>query len=143
MSIEHSQYTQYTQLEEGQIRLLALRQGSNQDEPIECELSSCELDNAPPYEALSYFWGTSQKTQVISLHGSTFRVREDLYDALRRLRQRQTSRILWVDLSALIREIKPKYIIRYHDWETYAPKLRVSWFISVKRQWQQIKQWTT
>lgn len=97
MSVEHSQYTQYMQLEEGQIRLLALRQGSNQDEPIECELSSCELDNAPSYEALSYFWGTNQNIRVISLHGSTFRVREDLYNALRRLRQCQTSRILWVD----------------------------------------------
>jgi Heterokaryon incompatibility protein (HET) len=97
MSVGHSQYTRYMQLEEGQIRLLALRQGGNQDEPIECELSSCGLDNAPSYEALSYFWGTNQNTRVISLHGSTFRVREDLYNALRRLRQRQTSRILWVD----------------------------------------------
>jgi hypothetical protein len=85
------------QPEEGQIRLLTLRPGSNQDEPIECELSSCELDNAPPYEALSYFWGTNQNTRAISLHGSTFQVREDLYNALRRLRQLQTSRILWVD----------------------------------------------
>ena len=99
MSVELSQYTQYSykQPEEGQIRLLTLRPGSNQDEPIECELSSCELDNAPSYEALSYFWGTNQNTRLISLHGSTFRVREDLYNALRRLRQLQTSRILWVD----------------------------------------------
>lgn len=97
MSVEHSQYSQYMQLEEGQIRLVALRQGSNQDEPIECELSSCELDNAPSYEALSYFWGTNQDTRVILLHGSTFRVREDLYNALYHLRQRQRSRILWVD----------------------------------------------
>jgi hypothetical protein len=99
MSAEHSQSTQYSymQPEEGQIRLLTLRPGSNQDEPIECELSSCELGNAPSYEALSYFWGTNQNTRVISLHGSTFRVREDLYNALCRLRQRQTSRILWVD----------------------------------------------
>ncbi|CZR53567.1 uncharacterized protein PAC_03446 [Phialocephala subalpina] len=94
MSVEHSQYLQ---LEEGQIRLLALRQGSNQDEPIECEVYNYELDNAPPYEALSYFWGTSKSTRVISVQGSTFRVREDLYNALCRLRQRQTSRILWVD----------------------------------------------
>ncbi|PMD32313.1 hypothetical protein L207DRAFT_518707 [Hyaloscypha variabilis F] len=97
MSVEHSQYTQHMPLEEGQIRLLALRQGSNQDDPIECELSTCELDNAPSYEALSYFWGTNRNTRAISLHGSTFRVREDLYNALRRLRQSQTSRILWVD----------------------------------------------
>jgi hypothetical protein len=97
MSVEHSQYTQHMPLEEGQIRLLTLRQGSNQDDPIECELSTCELDNAPSYEALSYFWGTNRNTRVISLHGSTFQVREDLYNALRRLRQSQTSRILWVD----------------------------------------------
>ncbi|KAE9380972.1 hypothetical protein N431DRAFT_433147 [Stipitochalara longipes BDJ] len=97
MSVEHSQYAQYMQLEEGQIRLLVLRQGSNQDEPIECELSICELDNAPQYEALSYYWGTNKNTRVISLHGLPFRIREDLYNALRRLRQCETSRILWVD----------------------------------------------
>ena len=101
ISVEHSQYTQYMQLEEGYIRLLTLRQCSNQDEPIECELSSCELDNAPSYEALSYFWGTNQNTRVISLNSSTFRVREDLYNALRRLRQHQTSRILWVDFISI------------------------------------------
>jgi Heterokaryon incompatibility protein (HET) len=100
MSVDHSQYDQYAQhlqLQVGQIRLLALRQGRNQDERIECELSTWELDNAPPYEALSYFWGTNRDTRVISLHGSTFRVREDLYNALRRLRQPQTTRILWID----------------------------------------------
>ncbi|KAH6718248.1 heterokaryon incompatibility protein-domain-containing protein [Leptodontidium sp. MPI-SDFR-AT-0119] len=94
MSVEHSPYLQ---LEEGQIRLLTLRQGSNHDEPIECEVYNYDLDNTPPYEALSYFWGTNQGTRVISVQGSPFRVREDLYTALCRLRQRQTSRILWVD----------------------------------------------
>lgn len=97
MSVELSQYTQYMPLREGQIRLLTLRQGSNQDDPIECELSSCELDKAPSYEALSYYWGTTQIDRVISLHGSTFQVRNDLYNALCRLRQRQTSRVLWID----------------------------------------------
>ena len=94
MSVEHFQYMQ---LDEGQIRLLALRESRNQDEPIECELYSCELDNTLPYEALSYVWGDSHITRVISLQGSTFRVVENLYNALRRLRQRRTNRILWVD----------------------------------------------
>jgi hypothetical protein len=145
MSVEHSQHTQYSymQPEEGQIRLLTLRPGSNQDEPIECELSSCELDNAPPYEALSYFWGTNQNTRVISLHGSTFRVREDLYNALRRLRQLQTSRILWVDFICIDQSNQAEIYNQISQLETYAPKPRVSRFISVKRQWQQTKQWTT
>jgi hypothetical protein len=97
MAVEHSQYTRYIQLRNGHIRLLTLRQGSDQDEHVECELSSYKLDNAPSYEALSYFWGTNQTTRVIQLNGSTFRVRKDLYSALRCLRQCQTSRILWVD----------------------------------------------
>ena len=97
MLVDPAQYSEYVSLEEGQIRLLTLQQGSNQDDPIECELSSCELENAPSYEALFYFWGTNQNTRVILLRESTFRVREDLYNALCRLRQRETNRILWVD----------------------------------------------
>ncbi|KAH6698454.1 heterokaryon incompatibility protein-domain-containing protein [Leptodontidium sp. MPI-SDFR-AT-0119] len=84
-------------LEKGQIRLLTLRQGSNQDDLIECELSSCELNSAPAYEALSYYWGTTESDRVISLHGSQFRVRDDLYKALQHLRHGQTSRVLWID----------------------------------------------
>ncbi len=126
MSVEHSQYAQYMQLEEGQIRLLALRQGSNQDEPIECELSSCKLDNAPSYEALSYFWGTNQNIRVISVHGSTFRVRK-----IFTMRYVVSDNVKQVGLygsilSVSIRVIKSKYITRCHDWETYTPKPRVS-----------------
>lgn len=94
MSVEHFQYMQ---LGGDQIRLLALRQGRYQDDFIECELYSWEIDNTPSYEALSYVWGNQQSTRVISLQGSAFRVGENLYNALRRLRQRRTNRILWVD----------------------------------------------
>jgi Heterokaryon incompatibility protein (HET) len=98
MSVE---YFHYMPLEEGHIRLLALRQCRNQDDPIECELYSYELDSTPPYEALSYVWGDPHTTRVILLQGSTFRVTGNLYYALRRLRQSRrqsrTNRILWVD----------------------------------------------
>jgi len=94
---QHAQYAQYSQLEKGQIRLLALRQGNNEDEPIECSLSSFNFEDTPPYEALSYFWGFNRDTRAISIHGTTFQVRAGLYNALRRLRQPQTTRLLWVD----------------------------------------------
>ena len=69
---QHAQYAQYMHLEVGQIRLLTLHPCGKTDGPIECELSNYELDNAPPYETLSYFWGTNRNTRAISLHGSPF-----------------------------------------------------------------------
>ena len=56
---------QYEPADEAQLRLVHLRPGHNIDKPIECELFSYQLDNAPPYEALSYFWGSPNTARGI------------------------------------------------------------------------------
>jgi Heterokaryon incompatibility protein (HET) len=88
---------QYEPVDEGLLRLVHLRPGCNIDEPIECELVSCHPDNAPPYEALSYFWGSPNTARGILLQGSTVEITESLYNALRDLRHPQATRILWID----------------------------------------------
>jgi hypothetical protein len=53
--------------------------------------------NGMPYEALSYTWGTKEKTKQIILNGERFMVTENLHSALHYLRFKNEDRILWID----------------------------------------------
>ena len=52
---------------------------------------------APPFEALSYYWGDDTMNHPISLQGCRKFVTASLDDILRALRQPQTSRWIWID----------------------------------------------
>lgn len=90
--------TVYTPLDvhNREIRLLTLHYGeAHQDVTI--TLSVVSLNDKPKYEALSYVWGDSNNTSTISLDGYDFSVTQNLFKALRSLRQSHTTRIFWVD----------------------------------------------
>lgn len=53
--------------------------------------------SAPPYEALSYTWGDEESACWISLVGLPCHIRPNLLDALWRLRQPRSTRIIWID----------------------------------------------
>ncbi len=61
-------------------------------------LSECQT---PAYEALSYAWGSNQKTVNIRVEGTegcrTLAVTSNLAEALQYLRYKNRSRILWID----------------------------------------------
>lgn len=104
------------------IRLLRLRRGCG-DDAIQCELFETYLHSPQEgqiaasavssggtenhgsisepvgvlYEALSYTWGTRVAKTKIWLGVEQFEVTENLYYALRNLRQNNVDRILWVD----------------------------------------------
>ncbi|CZR62612.1 uncharacterized protein PAC_12509 [Phialocephala subalpina] len=78
------------------IRLLTLLPGQF-EAPISCELAGAALNAHTTYEALSYVWGNPQVTRKIWLQGHDFEVTENLESALRHLRPKKNSRILWVD----------------------------------------------
>jgi len=79
------------------IRLLRLQPGPR-DEPISCSLQPANFnDNLPAYEALSYVWGSSSDTRPIICNGREIAVTRNLRNALRRLRRRDSTRLIWVD----------------------------------------------
>lgn len=95
----------YSSLDTAQssIRLVRLIAGHG---PIRCELldsflpsasSNAHLTTTIPYEALSYAWGGTEKTETIIANGKALSVTNNLYLALRYLRHEATDRILWVD----------------------------------------------
>ncbi|MCJ1284487.1 hypothetical protein MMC26_003819 [Xylographa opegraphella] len=79
-----------------EIRLICLYPGTG-SAPIVCELNKISLDDRPPYEALSYAWGTNHSGQRILLDGHEICIGSNLWDALRYLRDRYDPRWLWVD----------------------------------------------
>jgi hypothetical protein len=84
-------------LEQSQIRLLKLFPG-NSRQRVECASFTASLEEKGlTYEALSYTWGSKHTTDTILLDEKPFLVTSNLNDALRRLRQPDESRILWVD----------------------------------------------
>lgn len=77
-------------------RFLAIQPGAWLD-PISCKLVSRPLFDAPPYDALSYSWGTGPATREIMIDRIGFSVSNHLWKALRRLRKVDRTVNIWVD----------------------------------------------
>jgi hypothetical protein len=97
------QQFQYKQLPQGKyIRLLKLF-ASTPTSKIKCTLHDYLLDTSPRFVAISYAWGdTTIKSKVIKLDSCKFSVSENLFDALKILRQeilllKKKSVYVWAD----------------------------------------------
>jgi hypothetical protein len=94
--------TIYTaELEEGAIRIMTLHRGSGSD-VFECDLRKIRLaskpeEQTPPYEALSYVWGSHEDPEFVSISGNRFAVTQNLFEALTYLRLPDSDRTLWID----------------------------------------------
>jgi hypothetical protein len=94
---------QYRALDQGknEIRLIRLLPYEYYENalglPPMCSLFVVSLDQAPEYEALSYTWGDPCKLSHICLDGHRVEVRRNLERALRQLRNRTSSQVLWID----------------------------------------------
>jgi hypothetical protein len=78
-------------------RLLILEPGRF-DEDLRCQLKhASSLKDEPKYEALSYAWGDTERTHLITCNENQLRIPANLYRALRRLRNEQDERVLWAD----------------------------------------------
>ncbi|KAH8807390.1 ankyrin repeat-containing domain protein, partial [Xylogone sp. PMI_703] len=80
------------------IRLIRLLKGGFTDE-IQCEIFETFLHDTEgvPYDALSYTWGSTERSTEIGLNGQTAQVTQNLHMALRYLRYNEQDRILWID----------------------------------------------
>lgn len=87
----------------GQVRLLVLKAGHEQDD-IEIELEVSILSHTLQYEALSYEWGTSRKTQFVRILSGTINITHGLYLILKQLRDRSQPRRLWIDAISINQE---------------------------------------
>ncbi|CAG9988039.1 unnamed protein product [Clonostachys byssicola] len=96
-AIYNNDLTSLNQSDE-EIRVIHLASGSD-GSFIECTLHKISLKSnpAPKYDALSYTWGDATDTREIILNGYVVNVTHNLFLALRRLRQKEEERVIWVD----------------------------------------------
>lgn len=88
----------YTSLQPGEIRLLNLRRTSWWlPGSIEADLIHVPMDSASEYEAVSYRWGSSQRTESILLDGASFVITRSAYNLLIARRSIWRSRTVWID----------------------------------------------
>jgi hypothetical protein len=76
----------YQLIDDHSIRLIALQPGSG-DDPIECTLSTLDLNTvgpkeAGPYETISYVWGDPEKRGKMLCDGTPISVTKSLFEAL-------------------------------------------------------------
>ncbi|KAK0633784.1 heterokaryon incompatibility protein-domain-containing protein, partial [Immersiella caudata] len=86
-------------LDEFDIRLLELAPGEPAD-PLKCTLSVERLKGVrgcPPYVALSYVWGSSDRAHELECNGHKVLITQTLEAALRHLRDQAENRCLWID----------------------------------------------
>jgi hypothetical protein len=99
-----SSYRYHEVLNKGQIRLLDLKAGHEQDD-IEIEFKISNLTHMPRYEALSYEWGTTRKTNFVKISGYEITITHSLYLFLKRIRDRSQPRTLWIDAISINQRI--------------------------------------
>ncbi|KAF2248904.1 HET-domain-containing protein [Trematosphaeria pertusa] len=86
----------YAPLSKGDIRILRLEPGTGSD-PLVIGLEHHNLSNAPPYEALSYCWGSERPKRRCFIDGLEVGILPNVEDALRNLRLPDCPRRLWID----------------------------------------------
>ncbi|ORY04568.1 heterokaryon incompatibility protein-domain-containing protein [Clohesyomyces aquaticus] len=81
-----------------EIRLVELLDGS-ESETISLRFHRRVLDDSLDFTALSYMWGDPDETRTILLDGTTFVIRENLWQFLSEVRRQGTYRktLLWID----------------------------------------------
>ncbi|KAI6871943.1 hypothetical protein KC338_g2355 [Hortaea werneckii] len=83
-----------------EIRLLTIYPTTDPSEvPVKCSLSHANLGKEPKpnYETISYAWGTSKERKTIVVDDFSLEVPVSAERAIRRMRLRDQSRVLWID----------------------------------------------
>jgi hypothetical protein len=78
-------------------RLLHIAPAPDQHQQLECYCLPYNIDESPPYEALSYVWGNTNPPDEVFCNGQSIQIGPSLSQALRRLRYQEATRIVWVD----------------------------------------------
>ncbi|KAK4225320.1 ankyrin repeat-containing domain protein [Podospora fimiseda] len=89
------------------IRLLELQPGLGK-EIIQFDLFEVDLDDEPPFEALSYEWGERSGSIPVQCGNTYLLATPNLKAVLRRLRRPEKKRLIWIDALCINQESIPE-----------------------------------
>jgi hypothetical protein len=92
--------------DDDEIRLVEIQPARYERETINCEIIHVrKSDPSLDYEALSYTWGDASKLKPIIIGAfHEFHVTSNCYDALRRFRDHDGKRLIWIDAICINQE---------------------------------------
>lgn len=85
------------------VRLLEIEPG-DRDTPIECTLSIHKLDEAPPYSAISYEWGSATAQAAIKIDGISINVGVNCHYSSWQVRSLALAQHYWIDALCINQE---------------------------------------
>lgn len=88
---------------ERSVRLVSIKKGT-QESALHANLLYVSLDDAPPYEALSYVWGDMWNPGRLTLNEHEKEITSNLQGALLGLSSEMDDRLLWVDAICISQE---------------------------------------
>lgn len=94
--MDHS-YSYQPLLSNQHIRYLKLQPAESASDPLTCTLESSPLESCPPFEAISYVWGSGSREAQILCDEIILPITANLDAALHRVRFQTGERTLWVD----------------------------------------------
>jgi hypothetical protein len=77
-------------------RLLELLPGDN-EAPTRCMITHHNIQKCPPYRAVSYRWGGIGDIHLITVNGSSFPIRHNLWHLFQQIRSPSEPLLLWID----------------------------------------------
>lgn len=90
-------YEDISDLSQPRIRLLTVEPSSNPLAQVVCTLATYSITSTPQYEALSYVWGDASNREDVCVNGFTMSITQNLYSALRMLRDPTSPLTVWAD----------------------------------------------
>lgn len=117
MAPAHSQLYVELNHNEAEFRLVAFER--TKDGAIRGRLHIFPMSKCPAYTAISYTWGEEPPRRTIYLNGKKFRLRENIYQALKsilRLRARNKQKVLPLQGKSQVRGLSRKAAICEYFW---------------------------
>ena len=79
------------------IRLISISADADCEGKIAVDMQAVSVNNATPYTALSYVWGSPESTRTITAGGHTIIVRQNLWNFLKQARRAGEDGLFWID----------------------------------------------
>lgn len=79
------------------IRLISISADADCEGKIVVDMQAVSVNNAPPYTALSYVWGSPKFTRAMTAGGHAIIVRQNLWNFLKQARRACEDGLFWID----------------------------------------------